>query len=161
MSASSKDLPVEILFQKRICSIFSSLDWRWCFFSGFIAWSQWLPRKTDNQYWDSEITSKCKDCRPLCLNWQDWNWQFSNKPPFVLRLLGTPVEVILIILGFTLGKATEQIGRSKILYGRLEFLLITYNVNFVEIYLSSILWFWMAKDLFFCIKFWIFLDSEK
>ena len=118
------------------------------FFSGFIAWSQWLPRKTDNQYWDSEITSKCKDCRPLCLNWQDWNWQFSNKPPFVLRLLGTPVEVILIILGFTLGKATEQIGRSKILYGRLEFLLITYNVNFVEIYLSSILWFWMAKDYF-------------
>ena len=121
------------------------------FFSGFIAWSQWLPRKTDNQYWDSEITSKCKDCRPLCLNWQDWNWQFSNKPPFVLRLLGTPVEVILIILGLLWEKL---IGRSKILYGRLEFFYITYNVNFMV--LDGLI-FW----LFFRIKFWIFLNSEK
>ena len=121
-------------------------------FSGFIAWSQWLPRKTDNQYWDSEITSKCKDCRPLCLNWQDWNWQFSNKPPFALCLLGTPVEVILIILGLLWEKL---IGRSKIFYGRLGFLLITYNFiiyNSINIYHSSILRFWMvwflAKDYF-------------
>ena len=135
-------------------------------FSGFIAWSQWLPRKTDNQYWDSEITSKCKDCRPLCLNWQDWNWQFSNKPPFVLCLLGTPVEVILIILGLLWEKATQQIGRSKILYGRLEFLLITYNVNFMKIYIFQGFYgfgwfdFWLKTSLFFR-KVHIFWEGHK